>query len=338
MTGLNIAANRAEKYAASKVRIENYLRKISKKSLIKDIVIGLKSIPKRISSVYFYDQKGSKLFEKITKLPEYYLTRSEKSIIPKIAQSLAYDWEGGTIVELGNGDPSKIMLLLQEFSQKQLAKTLYVPVDVSESAIRESIAFLSKRFPFLEINGLIADFMKHLNFIPRKERHIFCFFGSTIGNLSREDAKSFVRNISMNMSKGDLFLIGLDRVKDLATVEAAYNDMAGITEAFNKNCLSVINGIIDSNFNTDDFRHVAFYNREKQRIEMHLEACFDIEICSPEFAAPLVIKKGERIHTENSHKFNDDHIRELQKCGNFQIRECIEDKLGWFSIVLFEKQ
>lgn len=318
--------------------LENHLEKISQEDLIRGIIKGLTARPKQISSRWFYDARGSKLFEEITRLPEYYPTRTEKSLIVKMAKKIASDWQGGSIIELGSGDPSKIHLLLAQLSQTQIQDTHYVPVDVSESAIRESATFLQNNYPEMKITGQIADFIHHIHLFPRTERGLYCFFGSTLGNLTREDARLFIQKLSAEMQDGDLFLLGVDRVKDIDVLEKAYNDNAGVTAEFNKNCLQVINSVLKSDFDPSQFRHVAFYNTAEKRIEMHLEALRETTVHSPYFDKPLQINKGERIHTENSHKFDEHHLQDLQKVGGLQKKSHLQDEKHYFSLLLFEKQ
>lgn len=307
-------------------------------NLREEIIEGLNADHKYISSKYFYDEIGSKLFEEITELEEYYPTRTEKSILKSAAHELVKDIEGMTIIDLGSGDCSKISILFDAIDDHLIETLTYVPVDFSISALKESAECLYKRYPDIEINAYAADFMHDLDFIPEEDQKIFCFFGSTIGNFSNHDAIEFLRSVEKVMNNGDGLLIGLDMVKDKTTLEKAYNDEKQITAFFNKNIINSINPIIKTEIDPKNFEHLAFYNDKKKRIEMHLEAIKDQEYITPFSPMPIVFKKGENIHTENSHKFTDNDIRNFAASSGLRIKNIHRDYPdNWFSLVLFTK-
>ncbi len=316
--------------------ISNFLTGESKHEIIAEIYKGLTAKQKYISSRFFYDDNGSMLFEEITELSEYYPTRTEKSILKAIANEITGNAEQLNIIELGSGDCSKISILFDAVPKNKLNHIRYIPVDVSEAAIMKSAGFLTGKYPRLKIHGLLADFMKHLTSLPGDGNRLICFFGSTLGNFTRQQASAFLLDIKTLMKPGDQFLLGLDMVKDIDVVEAAYNDKQGFTALFNKNILQVINEYAHTNFESGLFEHIAFYNEEKARIEMHLMAMQNMVIKSEYFPEEIFLKKGETIHTENSHKFTASDIQNFASVTGLKIGNIYTDNNQWFSLVNFK--
>lgn len=314
----------------------NYLHEIGLTKVREEIAAGLQSKPRYISSKFFYNDKGSSLFEQITELEEYYPTRTEKKILKTIAQDLDIDFKHLNIIELGSGDHSKIRILLQQIPENDLKTITYTPVDISESAVEASSAKLHELFPKLNIKGIIADFIHQLHIIPQRGKRLFCFFGNTIGNLNMQDAQLFLRNIRTNMQQGDSFLLGMDMEKDTSLIENAYNDSLGVTAQFNKNILNVVNQLLETDFKEKDFEHVAFYAETENRIEMHLKAIKNIVVKSQWIDAPIFLSKGETIHTENSHKYTYEHILKLSQSAGLNIQKIITDNKKWFSLIYFK--
>lgn len=318
--------------------IQDFLISENKVDLIEEIYWGLSKSLKQISSRFFYNDMGSELFEEITKLPEYYPTRTEKRILQENAGDILGDSDKMDIIELGSGDCSKISILMDAIPMYKISNVSYTSVDVSEAAILKSADLLAYKYPGLKIKGLLADFMKHLNILPgEKGKRLICFFGSTIGNLTRKQANEFLSNLKNVMHAGDRLLLGLDMVKDENVLYNAYNDKQGITALFNKNILNAINETVETNFNTQDFEHQAFYNEQKARIEMHLKALKDLTIKSRNFPNDILITKGETLHTENSHKFTASDIQNYATTTGLKIKNIYTDKNQWFSLILFEK-
>ena len=312
-------------------------REIATKTEEEEMLAGLMAAQKHLPCKFFYDEAGSKLFEQITRLEEYYPSRTEKSILKRHAGELMRGAEGASLVEIGSGDCSKISILLQALPEVILKTSIYVPVDVSLSAIEESRCKLEERFGAIEVCGIVADFMQQIHLVSQYENKIFCFFGSTIGNLDRRDAVRFVEKLGKLMNTGERLLLGLDMVKDKAVLEGAYNDEKGVTARFNKNILNVANKILGTNFESEYFRHHAFFDEEKQRIEMHLMATRDITIKFPFFEGGLEIPKGQTIHTENSHKFTSHHIDEFASASGLSVRAVYTDSNRWFTLVDYIK-
>ncbi len=318
--------------------IQDFLVSESKADLIEDIYQGLSKSQKQLSSRFFYNDEGSALFEEITKLPEYYPTRTEIQIIQKNAGTIIGEFEHTNIIELGSGDSSKISILLDAIPPYKLSNVSYIPVDVSEAAIFKSVDLLAYNYPGLKIKGLRADFMKHFNILPgERGKRLICFFGSTIGNLTRKQANEFLLKLINIMHPCDQLLLGLDMVKDENVLHNAYNDKQGITALFNKNILNAINETVETNFNTHDFEHHAFYSKKEARIEMHLIALKNLVIKSNNFPKDILITKGETLHTENSHKFTTSDIQYFATITGFRIKSIYTDKNQWFSLILFEK-
>ena len=237
------------------------------------------------------------------------------------------------IVEFGSGDCSKISIFLESLPEKYLKSINYIPLDVSVDAVEKSSNILINKFPGLQIKGIIADFHSQLDVIPKDKKKLFCLLGSTIGNFSMVEAKRFLGDLSKIMKPGDILLLGFDMVKDKKIIEKAYNDSRKITEKFNKNILNAVNELICTNFNQDDFDHIAFFNEKESRIEMHLRAKRDLEINSSCYDLKIQIKKDESIHTENSYKFTEKNIKELALSSSLEIENIFTDGNNWFSLV-----
>lgn len=324
-------------FETRKIKITNYFSEIEKKTIRNEILNGLRNTHKQISAKYFYDKKGSRLFEAITHLDEYYQTRSEKEILANIAAKMNFSFEDFDIIELGSGDHSKITLLFNQLPDKELNSLRYLPVDISLSAVEKSCQNLHELFPDLSINGFIADFMTQLSVLPKERKRLFCFFGGTIGNFNKLQALNFIRNISQNMRAGDMFLLGFDRIKDIQIIENAYNDSKGITADFNKNILNSVNTLAGLNFNPDDFEHLSFYNTSENRIEMHLKTRKNLEITSRFDDFRIFLSKGETIHTENSHKFSNQMIEAMAKAAGLKTQAILSDEKNYFGMACMVK-
>ncbi|MCD4709305.1 MAG: L-histidine N(alpha)-methyltransferase [Bacteroidales bacterium] len=320
-----------------RISITNLLQEIGSEEVRTEIIAGLNSDPKYISSKYFYNNEGSALFEEITRLDEYYPTRTEIGILKRIAPGLMKTCAGYDIIELGSGDSSKISILLGAAAKMEESAIHYLPLDISQEAIRSSAEELVSVYPNLYVEGYAVDFTSQFGPIKRERPAMICFFGSTIGNFEWEDSLELLQNISRQMKKEDLLLLGMDMVKPQPVLHAAYNDDRGVTAAFNKNILNTVNELIRSDFQPDDFDHLAFYNESSSRIEMHLVANRDLTVHSPHFNEDLLLKKGESIHTENSHKYSTGHIREIVEATGLQLNHTHTDNMGWFAVTEFKK-
>lgn len=321
----------------NRISITNLLQEIGPDEVSAEIVAGLEEDQKSISSKFFYNGDGSLLFEKITRLEEYYPTRTEKGILKQIAPDLMKQYKGYEIIELGPGDHSKISILLNSAAEMNPAPLRYLPLDISQPALRSSAESLVTAFPNLLVEGYAVDFFSQFGPIHREKAALICFFGSTIGNFEWTDSIELLRNISLQMKKGDVLLLGMDLVKPEAILHAAYNDARGITVAFNKNILNTVNDLIQADFQTEHFDHLAFFNEEKSRMEMHLVANRDLSVHSPFFNEDLHLKEGEAIHTENSHKYSARHIQEIAGATGLKLNQTHTDEKGWFAVTEFQK-
>ena len=297
-----------------------------------DVLAGLAARPRAIPARWFYDQRGSELFEAITELPEYYPTRTETAILHAACPDVAgLVGAGGAVVEFGSGSSTKTPILLGA-----VRPAAYVPIDISGDFLRASSAALAGDFPDVDVLPLEADFMRPLA-LPGEVadlRKLGFFPGSTIGNMGPAAAVDLLRAMRGSLGLGASLLIGMDRVKDAGVLVAAYDDAAGVTAAFNLNLLHRINRELDGDVPVDDFRHVARWNDEKARIEMHLEAVAHVAftVAGQRFA----MVAGETIHSENSHKYDARSARLLLAAGGWTpVREWT-DVEGRFAVVLAE--
>jgi L-histidine N-alpha-methyltransferase len=274
----------------------------ARSELIADVQAGLAATPKWLPPRWFYDEHGSQLFDRITELPEYYQTRTETRILHDCAQTVAAAVRPESLVELGAGSCAKTRVLL-DAARAEGSLTTFVPFDVSDAALSHAAHGLLDDYPWLRVYGLVGDFAAHLSYIPRLGRRLVAFLGSTIGNLDGAERRRFLTDVRGLLAPGDAFLIGLDIVKDRDELVAAYDDSAGVTADFNRNVLRVINRELDASFDVDAFDHVALWNQDESRIEMHLRALRDMEVDIPLAGMRVPFAQGETVRTEISCKF-----------------------------------
>lgn len=302
-------------------------------SLAEDFREGLTSDPKWIFSKYFYDEVGSKLFEKICELPEYYLTRTELAILKKAAGNIARITEASELIELGSGTSQKIKLLIESFLGRGKSMR-YVPLDISETVHKRITETLTEEYPEIQIDGIVGDFTQDLHLLKPTGRCLVAFLGSTIGNFSDKKINRLLSELREVLSLGDWLLLGADLEKPVDILENAYNDSKGITAAFNKNILNVVNREAEANFNTDDFDHLAFYNVEESRIEMHLVANRDMEVQINGLQLTIHFEKGERLLTEISRKFTQSGVEKILKDAGFGLKHWFISEDGYFALAL----
>lgn len=309
------------------------------KTFAEDVSYSLNRDSKFISPKYFYDKKGSELFEQICNLPEYYPTRTEIQILKKIQPELeGYLDESFRLVELGSGSSVKTRLILDVFDKIQ-DRIEYFPIDISE-ILTESSELLQKDYDDLHITGIVDTYEGGLEFIEKYDdkKNLIIFLGSSYGNFNPNDGKIFLKKINSVMKKDDLFLIGLDLVKNKKTLENAYDDSQGITAKFNLNVLSRINDELDADFDLDNFQHVAKYNEKDQRIEMYLKSLANQSIIISKANLSLKMTQGELIHTEHSHKYTLAQIEEVMNQTDFKIKEIWLDETENYSLSLVSKK
>ena len=283
--------------------------------MLADALKGLQGEQKSIPPVWFYDERGSRLFEDITQLPEYYPTRAERALLEAHAGSMAELAKADTLVELGAGACEKTRVLLTALQENgSLAR--YVPFDVSDEFLRGAAASLAEEFRSLEIHVVIGDFHQHLAEIPTEGRRMIAFLGGTIGNLNPAQRSRFLFDLNCTMSSDDSLLIGTDLVKDRGRLVAAYDDAAGVTADFNRNVLYVLNDQLGGDFDPDDFRHVALWNEDEQWIEMRLRADKASKVSLAGAGISVCFDEGEDLLTEISAKFTPERVeRELSDAG-----------------------
>ena len=314
------------------IKTLNYIDGKYRTDITKDVREGLTASQKYIPCKYFYDARGSKLFEDICCLPEYYPTDTELSILRNIAPKLMETFAHRDIVELGSGASWKIQVLLDAVGKSNHATLRYVPVDISESAIIEAAECLVEKYPGLGILGIVADFTCQLDVLSIDRPIMFCFLGSTIGNFEEGESISFLQNVSRHMKPDDSLLIGFDMVKSRETVEASYNDSQGLTAEFNKNILNVVNNELDADFDSSCFDHRAFFNEIHDRIEIYLRANRNFSVNIKSIGLEIEFREGETINTENSRKFTRAGIEQIASESSLSIRNWYTDPNNWFSI------
>ncbi|MBM3941073.1 MAG: L-histidine N(alpha)-methyltransferase [SAR202 cluster bacterium] len=322
---------------AERLRIDVYLTPDElRAAMAEDVRRGLTAPRKFLPPKYFYDDDGSDLFERITEQPEYYPTRAERALLNAIAPALMAEVQPEEIVELGSGSSSKTRVCLDAaVSSGRLRR--YVPVDVSEGMLRATARDLLAEYPSLTVHGVVADFERHLRLLPPPvgKRHVL-FLGGTIGNLDPDDRAAFFRRVCGLLAPGDRFLMGMDMVKKASIIESAYNDAAGVTAAFNRNVLSAINGALGADFDPTAFRHHAFFDRSRSRIEMHLVSEREQVARIPTIGLAVRFREGEGIHTENSYKFTKKAMTAELRAAGLRVRRWYTngDRRELFGMVL----
>lgn len=316
------------------VRVLNRLDSKYKAGISHDGQVGLTAPQKSIPCKYFYDARGSELFEEICRLPEYYPTRAELSILRTAAPQIMNDFFRKDLVELGSGATTKIRILLEAAGKRNRGSMRYIPVDISESAIIGACDDLLTTYPELQVLGIVADFTHQMDAIPIERPSMVCFLGGTIGNMEPEESISFFGEMARALRPDDRLMVGFDMVKDRRIMETAYNDARGVTARFNKNILRVLNSELEADFDESDFDHLAFFNDAESRIEMHLVANREVQVNIQSIGMVIEMKKGETIHTENSRKFTRESIEDTARQAGLCIREWYSDLNEWYSLAL----
>lgn len=300
-----------------------------------DVVSGMRKDQKTIPPKYFYDQKGSELFDEICRTGEYYITRTELGILNQYSDEIAaHIGPDCRVIEFGSGASLKIRLLLDALDRP----AEYVAIDISRDFLRQSALTIANDYPDLDVGAICADFTKPID-LPQPSasvsgRQVGFLPGSTIGNFAPPAAEEILRSIRSTLAVGGYLVIGVDLKKDKNVLEAAYNDASGVTRSFNLNLLDRVNRELDADIVVDDFEHNAFYDEDEGRIEMHLRAVrqTSFQIDGKDFE----VARNESIHTENSHKYSVAEFRELSSKAGFSGREVWQDQKNYFSLHLLE--
>ncbi len=305
-------------------------------ALREDARAGLSASPKSLPPKWFYDAAGSALFEKITELPEYYPTRAERAILRSAAAEIAAASRARTLVELGSGSSDKTRLLLDALRAAGTLRS-YIPVDVSEAALADAGRRLLAEYPGLSVHALVSDFEHHLGLPGGDDGHsprMIAFLGSTIGNMLPAERAQFLARIRAWIGDGDTLLLGTDLVKDPAVLVAAYDDPAGVTAAFDKNVLAVLNAELGADFDLDAFEHVALWNPRAEWIEMRLRSSLAQQVRLPAIGLTADFGAGEEMRTEVSAKFRRDGIEAELTSAGFALRSWWTDPDGLFGLSL----
>lgn len=294
---------------------------------------GLSGSPKTLPSRFFYDEAGSHLFERIMMLPEYYLTRTEQDILERFASEMvAWGQKRISLVEFGSGNSCKTRLLIEAASEFQSHLT-YVPIDISSEFLQASALTLLSDYPQLSVHAVAGEYFDAIPHVPlTPEPRLFLFMGSNIGNFEEQEALEFLSAISKHLRPEDRLLLGVDMVKDRKVIEAAYNDSAGVTAAFNRNLLLRINTSLGGNFDLDRFEHSAPFVEERSQVEMRLVSTVDQAVQIDALAETFSFKAGEYIHTENSHKYSPESLHALCGAAELQIENKWTDDQDWFAV------
>jgi L-histidine N-alpha-methyltransferase len=309
-----------------------YTVRWSREQILRDVRDGLRKNPKELPSKYFYDERGSELFERITELPEYYLTRAERSLLERKIPAVIAKLAPSSLVELGAGSASKTRIILDAMRSRESAKS-YVPIDVSAEFLESTAALLRTEYPDITILPVVSDITAPFTLPRLAQPVLIAFLGSTIGNFDRPSAVALISHVTDLMNPGDTFLLGADLRKDAAVLHAAYNDSQGVTAAFNLNLLARLNRELGASFPVEKFEHRAFYGTDEHRIEMHLVARDSFKVSIPG-AGEFAFARGESIRTELSHKYDRAAIEEILGAAQMELVDWITDERNEFALVI----
>jgi L-histidine N-alpha-methyltransferase len=329
---LALKADMVESYSGlvdTRFQITSRDPKVDRRAVMaREIREGLQAAPRSIPPKYFYDDAGSRLFDAICELPEYYLTRAERALLLAHSDAIVANARCTAFIEIGSGMARKTAPLLRAMALRTAAP-LYVPFDIASEPIRESAATLLAAFPTLRVRGVVGDFMRGSEGLgkaaPPAGPRLFAFLGSTIGNLDDAQSSFLLQSIARQMTPTDRFLLGVDLVKDPQILHAAYNDSRGVTAAFNKNVLRVIARELDGDIDVEAFDHLAFYEPELQRIEMHLVSRRAQTLVLREAGLSVRVEAGELVRTEISRKFTRARAEHMLRQGGMRLDQWIVD-------------
>ena len=319
--------------ATPEIRVDVLVRPGERRATLeRDVLVGLSLHPKELPPKWFYDERGSELFDEITRLPEYYLTDSERSILQAHSSDIAAALDVDTLVELGSGTSEKTRLLIGAFLAAGKLQRIVV-FDYSEEFLRAAAAALAGEYPSVEVHAVVGDF-EQLDRLPGEGTRLIAFLGSTIGNLLPGVRAAFLSRLGRQLRPGEALLLGLDLVKDVGRLEAAYNDTRGVTAAFNRNVLSVLNGELRADFVPDRFEHVARWDSRNEWIEMLLRSKCRQRVRIEDLDLEADFAEGEEMRTEISAKFRRERIAaELEEAG-LRLERWWTDGAGGFALCL----
>ncbi len=329
-----IADPQSETLGAGSVTIDSYLHEGQERSLADDVLDGLTRPFKELPPKHFYDARGAELFDRICELPEYYPTRTERSILQSSAARIASATAASELVELGSGTAAKTRVLLDALHSAGTLR-LYIPVDVTESMVRDCARELTGEYPGLRVHGVIGDFERHLDRVPAASGpRLVVFLGGTIGNFPPGSRRRFLREISRLLGPQDHLLVGTDLVKDPRVLTRAYDDAEGVTAEFNRNLLEVLNRELRADFDPEDFDHVALFNREHEWIEMRLRARREHTTIVRDLDLSVHFEQGEEVRTEISAKFTRERVEQDLDAAGLEIVSWLTDPQELFALTL----
>jgi L-histidine Nalpha-methyltransferase len=306
-------------------------------ALVDDVRRGLASQPRTLPPKWLYDDEGSRLFDEITRLPAYYPTEAERSILVAAATEIAEHTDATTLVELGSGTSDKTRALLDAFTATGRL-TRFVPVDVSEGTLREAADELATTYPGISVEAIVGDFTLHLSHLPRDDRKLVAFLGGTIGNLYVEERRAFLWVLADSLEPGDWLLLGTDLVKSADRLIAAYDDEDGLTDRFVRNGLRVLNRELGADFDVDAFTYVPFWDPHMHRMDLRLRAEMPQHVTIPGAGVEIDLASGEEIRMEISTKFTSDTVRDELGAVGLEVVETWTDSGGDFAVTLARKQ
>jgi L-histidine N-alpha-methyltransferase len=309
-----------------------YTVRRSRQQMVRDVREGLTKKPKQLSPKYFYDERGSELFEEITHLPEYYLTRAERLLLEQRIGEIVAAVHPCSLVELGAGSASKTRIILDEMRANGCAEW-YVPVDVSRDFLEATALQLRADYPDVDVKPVVSDITERFTLPRLVSPTLIAFLGSTIGNFPRQQAITLLSHIAGQMGSADRFLLGADLIKDAAIINSAYNDSRGVTAAFNLNVLERLNRELNADFPIADYEHRAFYSSENHRVEMHLIARRPHKVVIPEIGE-ISFDEGESIRTELSYKYDRPMLEDILAASGLGIEEWMPASDGAFALAL----
>jgi L-histidine N-alpha-methyltransferase len=321
------------------ITIETWLSEVDERMLANDVLDGLTRPFKELPPKHFYDTRGSELFEQICELPEYYPTRSELEILSAQSRAIVEATGAGELVELGSGSAEKARIVLDAMAEAGTLKR-YVPVDVSESVVRDAACQLVSEYDSLQIHGVIGDFERHLDRVPARDGvpRLVALLGGTIGNFPPGTRRSLLRKIAALLGPDDRLLLGTDLVKDPAVIEAAYDDPGGVTAEFNRNVLHVINRELGADFAPSAFDHIAFFDRRHEWIEMRLRARRPCTVMIAGLGLRVEFAAGEELRTEISAKFTRPRIEQDFAAAGLALDGWFTDAASRFAVSLARRQ
>jgi L-histidine N-alpha-methyltransferase len=320
--------------SAGTLRIDTYLDPAELATALRDDARrGLTATPKDLPPKWFYEDRGAQLCDAITRLPEYYPTRTERSILLERAADIVGVSGADTLVELGSGTSEKTRILLDAFHRHGRLQA-FAPFDVSEATLREAARAVAADYPDVAVHAVVGDFERHLGHVPTDGARVVAFLGGTIGNFAPGPRAEFLRALAGTLRPGESLLLGTDLVKDPGRLVRAYDDTAGVTAEFNKNVLRVMDRELDATFDPDDFDHVARWDANEEWIEMRLRARHAVQVAVPALELSVAFAAGEEMRTEISAKFRHERVRDELAAAGFELTAWWTDPAGDFALSL----